>query len=132
MSKKKGSRTERELINMFWDTKEWAVVRSAGSGLSSNPNPDLIASNGKRYVAVECKSIKEGNKYLTEDDVQQIIEFSKLFSAEAYIGIRFNNEGWYFLRPEDLNKTPNGYSITLDLAKEKGINFEKLIKKEKM
>jgi Holliday junction resolvase len=106
MSKKKGSRIERELVNMFWDTKEWAVVRSAGSGLSSNPNPDLIASNGKRYVAVECKSIKEGNKYLTDDDVQQIIEFSKLFSAEAYIGMRFNNEGWYFLIPSDLKKTP--------------------------
>lgn len=132
MSKKKGSRIERELVNLFWDTKEWAVVRSAGSGLSSNPNPDLIASNGKRYVAVECKGIKGGTKYLEEEDIKQIVEFANLFGAEAYIGIRFNHEGWYFLIPEDLKKTPNGYTINLELAKSKGINFEELLKKEKM
>ena len=127
-SKSKGSRYERELLHMLWHAK-FAVVRSAGSGLSSYPNPDLIASNGKKCLAIECKSLKNNVKYLKKEDIKQIMEFSKKFGAEPWFGIRFDNVGWYFIHPKKLEKSKNGnFNISLDLAKKRGLTFNKLIK----
>jgi len=128
MSKAKGSRVERELLHMLWHSG-FATLRSAGSGLSSYPNPDLIASNGKKCLAIECKSIKSNVKYLTKEDRKQLLDFSKIFKAEPWFGIRFNNEKWYFIKPEHLNKGKNkNYSISLDSIKKRGVTFKQLIK----
>ena len=127
-SKRKGTRYERELSHMFWETGSWAAVRSAGSGSTTYPNPDLIIGNGERVVAIECKSIKNGTKYLNNEDVEQIRIFSEKFGAEAWFGIRFDQLGWFFLELKDLKKGKKGYSVSLELAKEKGLNFEGLIK----
>ncbi|MEW6063161.1 MAG: Holliday junction resolvase Hjc [Nanoarchaeota archaeon] len=128
MSKNKGSRTERELLHMLYKSG-FAVVRSTGSGLSSYPNPDLIASNGKKYLAIECKSLKNNVKYLTKDDVKQLLDFSKRFKSEPWFGLRFNNEGWYFLKPKDLKKGKGkNFSISIDYIKKKGLTFKKLIR----
>ena len=123
-SKSKGSRNERELLHLLWQSK-FAVVRSAGSGLSSYPNPDLIASNGKRNLAIECKSLKSNVKYLKEYDIKQIVDFAKKFGAEPWFGIRSNNKGWYFIDPTKLKGKLN---ISLDFAIKKGLKFEELIK----
>ena len=128
-SKTKGSRTERELVHLFNQTGNWAAIRIAGSGLTKDPNPDVLAGNKKRYLAVECKSIKGVSKYLYPEDIKQIEDFASKFGAEAWIGIRFNNKGWYFLKTEDLNKTKSSnLVINLELAEEKGLKFEDLIK----
>ena len=127
-SKKKGTRYERELFHLFWDTGTWSAVRSAGSGSTPLPSPDILASNNNRTIALECKSIKSGSKYLEKEKMEELIKFSTLFGAEPWLGIRFDNKGWFFLKPEDLQKNKNeNYSISLDYAKEKGINFENLI-----
>ena len=127
--KTKGSRTERELVHLFNNTGDWAAIRIAGSGLTKDPNPDVLAGNNKRYLAIECKSLKSNNKYLYPEEVEQIINFSNKFGAEPWVGIRFNNQGWFFLKPEHLEKTKsNYYSVSLLLAKEKGLSFEELIK----
>ena len=114
---------------MFNDTNSWAAVRIAGSGLTSDPNPDVLAGNGKRHIAVECKSLKGEYQYLYEDDIKQLKYFSLKFGAEPWFGIRFNNKGWFFLKFEDLVLTKNNksYAISLLLAKEKGLSFEQLI-----
>ncbi len=127
--KTKGSRTERELVHLFNNTGLWAAIRIAGSGLTKDPNPDVLAGNKKRYLAIECKSLKANIKYLYEEEIAQIIDFSNKFGAEPWIGIRFNNQGWYFLKPKHLERTKsNYYSVSLLLAKEKGLSFENLIK----
>ena len=129
MSKGKGSRTERELVHLFNDTKIWAAIRIAGSGLTKDSNPDVLAGTKGRSLAIECKSLKRTIKYLTEEDVNQILEFSDRFGAEPWFGIRFNHQGWYFIKPEHLEKTKgNNYSVSLLLVKEKGLSFEQLIK----
>lgn len=113
---------------MFNNTNIWAAIRIAGSGLTKDPNPDVLSGNSKRYLAIECKSVKGKNKYLYPEEIEQIKNFSEKFGAEAWIGIRFNNQGWYFLRPEHLKITKNNYySVSLLLAKEKGLSFEQLI-----
>jgi len=128
MSKQKGSRAERELLSMFWDTGIWGGFRTAGSGSTPLPSPDLLVGNGKRYLAIECKSLKTKAKYLEEQQIKELIEFSKRFGAEPWIGLRFNNVGWFFIQPEKLEKTKNGSLIaSLEILKNKGLSFNKLI-----
>ncbi|MBS3175214.1 Holliday junction resolvase [Candidatus Woesearchaeota archaeon] len=126
--KAKGSRNERELVHMFNDTNLWSAVRIAGSGLTSDPNPDVLAGNKQRYLAIECKSLKNSIKYLYPEEIDQIVNFSSRFGAEPWIAVKFNNKGWFFLKPEFLEKTKSdNYSVSLLLAKEKGLSFEQLI-----
>ncbi|MEK6956133.1 MAG: Holliday junction resolvase, partial [Nanoarchaeota archaeon] len=58
--------------------------------------------------------------------------FSSRFGAEAWFGIKFNNKGWFFLRPEQLNKSKsnNMHVVTFELANTKGLKFSDLIKEE--
>lgn len=129
MSKIKGSKAERELFRMLWDNG-WSVVRSAGSGCTQLPAPDLIAGNTTRAIAIECKSIKADRKYFYQDEIDQLNTFSSRFGAEPWIGVRFDKIGWYFFRTDKLERsTGNSFLVSLDLAQKKGLSFEKLIKK---
>ena len=130
--KQKGTNAERELVHMFNDTKLWGAIRVAGSGLTADPNPDVLAGNSSRKLAIECKAVKASSKYLYPDEVQQILDFSSRFGAEAWFGIKFNNKGWFFLRPEQLNKSKsnNMHVVTFELANTIGLKFSDLIKEE--
>src|SRR3989344_9200686 len=128
MSKAKGSRAERELLGMFWENN-FAGYRAAGSGSTPLPSPDLLVGNGKRYLAIECKSLKNKAKYLEEEQINELIEFANKFGAEPWIGLRFNNIGWYFIKPDKLEKTKNGSLIaSLEFLKKEGLKFQDLIK----
>jgi len=128
-SKGKGSRTERELVHLFNETGIWSAIRVAGSGLTSDPNPDVLAGKKGRHLAIECKSIKGDYKYLYPEDIEQITNFASKFGAEPWIAIRFNIKGWYFLKPEHLEKTKSSnLAITLEIAEEKGLRFYEIIK----
>ena len=124
--KTKGSNAERELLHMFW-SKQWACLRSAGSGSMKYPGPDLPVGNLVRRMAIECKSTKEDKIYLNKHDVEQLSEFSKVFDARPLFAVKFLRKGWLFLNLEDLEKTPKGYVIELKAAELRGISFEELI-----
>ena len=127
MNKKtKGTKAERELIHFFWKNG-FAAMRAAGSGSTPFPCPDIIAGNKIRTLAIECKAIKTLKKYLSKEDIIQLKTFSKTFGAEPWIGIRFDKLKWFFLTPEDLTKTPSGYVVTINDAKNKGLILEELI-----
>lgn len=124
--KSKGTNAERELIHLFWKNN-WTAVRVAGSGSNKYPSPDIVAGTLTRKLAIECKSSSQKAIYLNEEDISQLIAFSRLFGAEAWFGARFNTKEWFFLSIDDLNKTKEGYSIDLELLKNKGLLFEELI-----
>ena len=127
-SKRKGTTAERELFHLLWNSQTWACCRSAGSGSTPLPNPDLIASNGSKILAIECKAIKNKSKHFNKSEIDQLIEFSTKFGAEPWFAIKFDNQGWHFLKPEELKKTKTGnYSVNLNLAKQTGKKFEELI-----
>ena len=112
---------------MFWDTGEFVALRVAGSGSATVPAPDLLVGNQKRKLAIECKSGKN-KRYLTKKEVDELKFFADKFGAEAWIGLRFNNVDWLFLRPEELGVSKGkNYFASIDLAKENGISFENLI-----
>ncbi len=129
-SKEKGTRAERELLHLFWE-QGWASSRMAGSGSIPLPSPDIIAGTKDRVLAIECKSIKKGGKYFYKEEIEQLKEFADRFGAEPWLGIRFDNIGWFFIQPEHLKQTEEGnFSVSLDLAKKKGLVFDVLVKKD--
>ncbi len=123
--KAKGIGAERELIHLFWKNL-WAAVRVAGSGSMKYPSPDIIASNNKRKLAIECKATKSTYQYLTKDEISELKKFSKMFGAETWIGVRFRKD-WYFLNIEDIRETENNFAVNTELAKQKGLTFNELI-----
>lgn len=128
MSKRKGTRAERELLRMFWNTNVWAALRLPGSGSTPLPSPDIIASNKTKILAIECKSIKKTTKYLEKEKIQQLKEFSDKFGAEPWFAIRFDNIGWFFIQAHNLDKSKNGNPlVSLKTAQTKGIQFKELI-----
>ena len=128
-NKTKGSNSERELLHMFW-AKGFAAIRSAGSGSMKYPGPDLLVGNLVRRMSIECKSSKTNKIYLTEADVNQLNNFSKVFDAHPWFAVRFAKKEWLFVSIEDLAKTPTGYVIDEKTAVLKGISFNELISYE--
>jgi Holliday junction resolvase len=125
--KSKGMDAERELIHLFWRTGNWTAVRVAGSGAIKYPCPDVLAGNCLRRLAVECKSSKKRRKYLTDKEVKELMIFARCFGAEPWIGVRFDGINWFFLGLNELKKTKNGFVISEDLARKKGLLFEQLV-----
>jgi Holliday junction resolvase len=126
--KSKGINAERELIHLFWGSG-WSACRVAGSGSIKYPCPDIIAGNNLRKLAIECKATRERRQYLTRKEVAELREFSRIFGAEPWIGVRFNNMDWYFLAIEDLESTEENYAVSIESAKTKGFLFEEMIRK---
>ena len=127
MSKKKGTRVERELFHMLWENG-WQPLRAAGSGSTTIPSPDILVGNKGKIFAIECKSIKKNAKYFDNEEIEQLKLFSLKFGATPIIGIKFDRIGWYFLPINELKKTKSGFSLSLKLAQEKGLSFNQLIK----
>lgn len=126
MSKAKGSRLERELIHMFFETNNFMPVRSAGSGSTPLPAPDLLVGGKGRVLAIECKAGKD-SRYIKKDQVEELLEFSTRFGAEPWIGIRFDREGWQFVKIDHLRISKGGnYFIDKEIAAKNGISFQEL------
>ena len=125
--KSKGTNAERELLHMFW-SRNWACLRSAGSGSMKYPGPDLIVSNKVRTLAIECKSTKKTKQYLDNHDINQLKDFCEIFGAEPWLAVRFARKEWMFLSIEDIEKTENGYAIGMEIAERRGLLIDELIK----
>jgi holliday junction resolvase Hjr len=125
--KAKGSNAERELVHMLWKGG-WAAVRVAGSGSSHYPSPDILAGNNLRKLAIECKAVGSTSKYISIEQVENLVKFAALFGAEPWIGLRFDRNDWLFVGIDELEKTENNYAINLENAKRKGLLFEELLK----
>ena len=124
--KSKGCNAERELVHMFRNNG-WAPLRVAGSGSAHMPCPDIIAGNGIRRLAIEAKSTKSKAVYIPIEEIRQLERFALLFGSEAWVGVRFNKEPWYFLKPVDIKVTEKNYAVSLAHAKRKGRSFEQII-----
>ncbi|MGE0793638.1 MAG: Holliday junction resolvase Hjc, partial [Candidatus Woesearchaeota archaeon] len=82
-AKSKGIGGEREIIRTFWKLG-WAAIRTAGSGSSHYPSPDIVAGKLGRRLAIECKVTAETRKYFPKDEIQQLIYFAQHFGAEPF------------------------------------------------
>jgi len=122
-NKAKGSKCERELYDLFV-ANGFRAVRVAGSGMMENTSADLIAgkSNGGKY-AIEAKSSKSPNKYITKEQIEQFVVFSEIFGLTPVVALRFNREGWLFISPNQLRDSGKNWAISLEEAKQIGKRF---------
>ena len=129
---KKGSKEERDLVRMLWDSNFAAMRAPASGGATKKPLPDVLAGNRELYLAIEVKSTSRDKIYIDSQKVNGLREFSDIFGAIPYIGIKFRYKKWLFLSPEDLEVTRNGnYKLDKDLAFKKGLELNELIGKDK-
>ncbi|HIH15127.1 MAG: holliday junction resolvase, archaea type [archaeon GW2011_AR17] len=127
--KSKGTRAERELFHLLWK-ENYGVVRSAGSGSTSQPSPDLLASNGKKTFAIECKSVKGEKKYFSAEELEQLRIFSETFGAEAWLAIRFDNKGWFFLEAKKIPQSKGkNFLVSYQQLQKDGLHFQEFLGK---
>jgi Holliday junction resolvase len=134
-NKSKGSKTERELYQMFVDN-HYRAVRVAGSGTMENADCDIIAGKKGEKYCIEVKSSKKTSKYISKEQVSKFLVFSDIFKLTPVIAIRFNHVGWFFINPKKLKDSGKNLVITLEGVRKKGKRFaqffkEKGIKKDK-
>lgn len=129
---KKGSREERELVHMLWSANCAAMRAPASGGATKKPLPDVVAGNGKIYLAIEVKSTSKDRIYINSDKIEALCEFADIFGAKPYVGVKFIRKNWRFLDPNVLMKTKqNNYKLDVELAFEKGLDIDELLKKSK-
>ena len=128
MSKKsKGINAERELLHRFW-ASGFIAMRAPASGAIRYPCPDLIVGNQLRKLVIECKTTSAKKQYISNEQINNLKQFSQIFAAEAWVAVKFSKDGWFFLNLEDLKQTEgNNYVISVEAARNKGLLFEELI-----
>lgn len=126
MSSEKGDRRERELVNML-DEAGFAVMRAPSSGsATARELPDILAGNGASLYAIEAKSSAGTPIYLDNDEVYGLVYFATNFGAKPRVGVRFDQERWYFFHPDDLHQTDGGnYRVKKETALAEGTDFER-------
>ena len=125
---KTGSVEERDLVNKLWAAGFAAMRAPASVGATKRPLPDVLAGNGKLYLAIEVKSTKQDHIYIDNEKITNLIEFSDIFGATPYVGAKFIRKPWRFIKLEDLHVTrSNNYRVNTDLAFSEGLDFEEII-----
>lgn len=125
---KTGSVEERDLVNKLWDAGFAAMRAPASGGATKRPLPDVLAGNGKLYLAIEVKSTRQDHIYIDNEKITNLIEFSEIFGATPYVGAKFIRKPWRFIKLEDLHVTrSNNYRVNTDLAFSQGLDFEEII-----
>ena len=125
---KKGYAEERDLVLKLWDRKFAAMRAPASGGSTKKPLPDVLAGNGKIYLAIEVKTTTKDKIYIDESQIDSLCEFSEIFGAKPYIGVRFKYTKWLFLAPEDTPRTKKGnFRVEKDYAIEKGLELDEIL-----
>ncbi len=106
----KGARSERELLNIFYNMG-YSVLRSAGSGVNSL-GPDIIAIKDKICIAIECKAWEKNRLSIDLDGYKKLFDWEQNTKFPTYVAWRMNGKGWFFIKLEELKQGERDYSIT--------------------
>lgn len=128
-NKTKGSRAERELLQIFTD-HSWRAARVAGSGANENTFCDLIAGKSGKAYAIEAKSSKGPRIYITKEQINDFIQFTHVMGLVPVIALRFNREGWLFLKPEQLEDSGKKWVVNLEKIRDKALRFGQFFQEE--
>ncbi len=121
----KGARAERELLSKFQEMG-YSIIRSAGSGVNS-VSPDVIAIKNGRGISLECKAWDKGSIAIELDKFSALNEWEKNTLMATYIAWRMNNEGWYFIKLDEMSQNERSCSITRKRARTIGRRLDDII-----
>ncbi len=121
---KKGYAYERELLHKLWEIG-FAAVRTPASGVMSYPCPDIIAGNGKTYLAIEVKMRKSLPIYISKDKVESLRRFAEVFGAKPLIALKVKGLGWRFFTLDMLDECGSNYRIDENKFY-RGLDFDEL------
>lgn len=119
---RKGADAERELIHKLYDLG-FSVVRTAGSGATALPAPDLVALSRTKRMAFESKAWDAAYLSISNEQMSELEGWCKRADAELYIAWKIPREGWLFLKPEHFTKTGKSYAITRKKALSKALRL---------
>jgi len=113
--KAKGTKYERELVNLFWEAGFGVMRAPTSGGATSRAMPDLVAGNGEVYYAIEVKMRKSLPVYINEEQVHELYEFSDRFGAIPLIAVKLPRRLWRFINAHELKRTRKGYKVDYEL-----------------
>lgn len=115
---KKGFRAEHELMNML-SSLGFAVLRAPKSGKDTI---DMIACKRGTIFVFECK-FWANTVRIDEGQMGSLISFSEKAGAIPIVAIKSANEGWKFLKAEDVRDNKGVASKDLIENNAFGISF---------
>ncbi len=122
----KGSNAERELIKKAFSLG-FAAARTAGSGSTPLPAPDLVILGKDLKLGVESKAWNANYLHLDSKQMNELILWGEKAGAKIFIGWKKNREGWSFLTPNQFNKANKNFLISWKKAKQVGVSFEVIL-----
>lgn len=98
MAFRRGYRAEIELVSMLKSNGFYAVRLpiSGGRGFPC----DVLAAKGDDRRAYQVKETKYDRIYLSKDEVEMLLNFSKAFNLKAYIAVKWKGrrkKKWTFI-----------------------------------
>ncbi|MEK6957401.1 MAG: Holliday junction resolvase Hjc [archaeon] len=121
----KGASAERELIKLLWNLG-FVAARVAGSGKNALPMPDLIAlGKGKSFI-FECKAWRGNYLNISAEQMAELQKWGEVSGAQAFIGWKYPNKGWFFVKPEHFRKSKH-YNISIATTMKVGIPLEVVV-----
>jgi len=125
-NKRRGCNYERQLVDLLHG-RGFAAVRVAGSGAKSLPSPDIVAIRKGGILAIECKTTKKNQVYVSDDQISNLYKYSETAGAKPLIAVKFTQREWYFLPPSKVPRT-NGSAIVVsrELAGREGLKLPDL------
>lgn len=122
-NKKRGCNYERQLVDLLHN-RGFAAVRVAGSGAKPLPTPDIVACQKGRILAIECKTSRKNQVYISNDQVNNLCEYSKMAGAKPLIAVKFTQREWYFLIPSKVPRTSsNLLVVSREMAAKEGLKL---------
>lgn len=121
----KGSRGERELIEILEEQYGFVCMRAPASGAGTKRElPDVIAGDGENFYVMEVKRWDRDvdYEYLTKDEVNDLAYFAKMFGAEYYVAVRFDYGEWGFFKKDELRETKKSYRVDEFKKPERGVD----------
>jgi Holliday junction resolvase len=97
------------------------VVRTPRSGRISLASPDIIAAKNGKLIVIECKSREKGFQ-IPPEQLQELKQWEERAGAKAYIALKINRKGVFFLNLEDV--MGNGGNIGKKFVEEKSFGID--------
>jgi len=125
-NKSRGCNYERQLVDLLHDAG-FAAVRVAGSGAMPLPCPDIVACRRGRILAIECKTTRKNQVYISHDQMDDLNQYSRVAGARPFVAVRFPHQQWSFFPPSAIPKT-NGsvYVVSRQLVATSGLTLADL------